>query len=193
MLQLSGNQILYPPVSVQKLGVSNVVTFLRDQYYFKANAELNENPKSTSKAVVKPGKSKDALRVKELLRGLSSNSPFIKSQLPAIDVKSLSKPESAVNEHDDVDAAKSKKVHKVTKTCSKLSVQSHYSNKFLEKKVRNKEIRINPQDLKDMWLSKMRDLIQDQQKILQQEKYIFAAQFSCNFVIASIILGIWPR
>lgn len=145
--------------------------YLKEQYYFKENVRLNEDAKkpTTKVAAIKSNKSKDKIPVKDVLRQLSK-SRLIKSQLPAINVKSLSKPESAIDENELTDELKSKKVHKVTKTCSKLSVQSHYSNKYLEKKVRNKEVGIHSKELKETWLNKLRDLITDQQKILQQEK-----------------------
>lgn len=175
VLQISGNQIIYPPESVQLTGIGGIMKFLKNQYYFNENERFNESSSSytgkvTSKMPsIKSGKSKEEVSVRELLRKLS-NSRMIKSQLPSVDIKSLSKQESSIEDENIPDDQKSKKIHKVTKTCSKLSVQSNFSNKYLEKKVRNKEIHIKPKDLREIWLNKLRDLIADQQKIIQQEK-----------------------
>lgn len=65
-----------------------------------------------------------------------------------------------------------KRNHKITKCCSKITVRSSLNNikytggnKFV--KTRND---IEEAEMKQMWLKKLKDLLDEQNKILQQEK-----------------------
>lgn len=135
--------------------------------------DAKENVKKADSIKTTKTTTKEKISVQQLLRQLSKSN-LISSQLPSIAVKSLSKVAGAsTNKETNEDAIKNmkgKKFHKVTKTCSKLSIHSHYTNKYLEKKVRNIEMKIDPKELKEMWLNKLRDLLTDQEKILQQER-----------------------
>lgn len=93
--------------------------------------------------------------------------------MPAIHVRSLSNIENKTSDKSkEFDGAKPKKIHKISKCCSKISLHSYYnSNKYVQaKKMRINDKRVEDQELRSAWMTKLKELLEDQNKILQQEK-----------------------
>lgn len=67
-----------------------------------------------------------------------------------------------------------RKCHKILKGASKISLRSHAnSQKYVAVSKINtgdNDKRIEAQELKDAWVAKLKELLSDQEKILQQEK-----------------------
>ncbi|XP_017770295.1 PREDICTED: leucine-rich repeat-containing protein 27-like [Nicrophorus vespilloides] len=161
VLQLSGNPLIYPPQSVVEMGVDDVCIFLKQEYY-------KENP--TPKQI--PSRSSDSAAQRE-----SKSSKLCIKTMPVVSVKSLSKEILDLRQvKKDNTCSKNQKIHRITKSASKMSVHSQYnSDRSIGLKVNmSYEERVQENELKQVWLEKLKDLIRDQQKIIEQEKSVGA-------------------
>lgn len=91
--------------------------------------------------------------------------------MPVINVKSLLRTNvdnECIHNKNSNTSNRIKRTHKVTRSCSKISLRSHCQ--WNNKKKQNPNDRGQEGELKEMWLARLRDLLTDQEKILQQEK-----------------------
>lgn len=188
-LLISGNPLVYPPSNVVEQGTEEICKYLKEEYvklHPVILEERNENTEVTMNEETKPKKtkrkSKDKIPVRELLRKSSKMRNSIHSGLvPVISVKSLSKMEQDKTEESPSYTKPVKKIHKLSKCCSKVSLHSHCTSFIINKRIRStvgkiedksksQDDRIDEQELKEAWMSKLKDLLNDQNKILQQER-----------------------
>lgn len=175
-LLISGNPLVYPSEYILEKGAEAICDYLRKEHL---KLHPMERAKSAEVQAARPEKLQSSKRAKSadvraLLRA-ASKSAMSKppSDTPAITVKSLSAPSEATTPKSDTKPEiPMKRRHKITKSCSKISVRSslnntkYYSNQK-SLKTRNE---IQEAEAKQLWLKKLKELLDEQNKILQQEK-----------------------
>ncbi|KAK5645124.1 hypothetical protein RI129_006424 [Pyrocoelia pectoralis] len=161
ILQVSGNPLTYPPREVSKKGIIAVFNFLKDQYrlehpepHFDDKLDTVSNESSRSEVIVTKEDKSSPLDNK---RRPQKDVKF----MPIIDIKKLSsdEPKHKTRMNNVV-----KRTHRITRQRSKISLRSRssWNKKNIE--------RAQEGELKEMWLKRLRDILADQEKILQQEK-----------------------
>lgn len=176
-LLLSGNPITYPSEYILEKGTEAICEYLR-----KEHLKLHpiERVKSAEVQTLKPEKPASQKRaksadVRELLRQ-ASKSAMTKppNDSPVITVKRLSAPSEEVRQKSEQKPAISpfKRKHRVTKSCSKITVRSSLSGtkRMGSHRVLKTQSEIQEAEMKQVWINKLKDLLEEQNKILQQEK-----------------------
>lgn len=182
VLQLSGNPLTYPHQELIDEGLHSICQFLKEEYH-----KLNENNENAvteeddhsiveAKSSTQLSRESEKVSVKELLQRSAKRRRGYGLIMPVIDVKSLHKVTS--DEEMNIKTRKSnaltlkacasRKIHKITRSCSKISLRSHYQWNTIRKKPSEELVQNN--ELKEIWINKLKDLLADQEKILQQER-----------------------
>ncbi|KAF5298116.1 hypothetical protein FQA39_LY02540 [Lamprigera yunnana] len=161
VLQISGNPLVYPSKDIIDQGVLTVCSFLKEQFQklhnAKSECEISPISPKTSSITV----SDDEQPKKE-----SYTEKKISNTLFPVVVKSLSK---NVEKNSNLSSSGFKKIHKITRGCSKILLHSHST-----RSTKRKNDQVQNEELKEMWLKRLTDLLGDQEKILQQEKNLRA-------------------
>lgn len=100
-------------------------------------------------------------------RPVKSNTLSI-STLPVISVKSLSKIDNGQICGGEIGTK-----HSVVRKCRKFIIKSQFSNsnKYVKRTLKVKDQSgINEQMLKDVWLNKLKEVLREQERLIQQEK-----------------------
>ncbi|KAF2879511.1 hypothetical protein ILUMI_26665 [Ignelater luminosus] len=163
VLQLSGNPLTYPPRELIDDGIHSICQFLKEEYH-KSN-ESNENVVTEedehsiveAKSSTQLSRESEKVSVRELLQRSAKRRRDEEEHVKTKKSNALTLKPCA-----------SKKIHKITRSCSKISLRSHYQWNSLKKKPSEELIQNN--QLKEIWINKLKDLLADQEKILQQEK-----------------------
>lgn len=165
-LQVANNPLIYPKKDVLGRGTKGVKDFLMRQHYLKSDDApqeevllkiVDEEPSKVEKK-----KSKSSTNVKTSIEDAFS---FTQITEPELTVTRLSKPHKATQNSLKTEE-KDHIVHKIRTSASKMSVLSYY-DKMDTKKF---EKIVNQKKLRDEWLDKLRVLLANQEKIIQQEK-----------------------
>lgn len=134
-----------------------------------------ERSKSAETPLVKSNKKSTAKRpksenVRELLRAASKSAMLRPpSDTPVITVTSLSpQNDEDIEKYNQRRPMPMKRTHKITKSSSKITVHSSVSPK--ERKYMKNQSDTADAEMKQLWLKKLRELLDEQNKILQQEK-----------------------
>ncbi|XP_031354662.1 leucine-rich repeat-containing protein 27-like [Photinus pyralis] len=165
VLQVSGNPLTYPPHEVTDKGIVAISNFLREQYFLTraqsdADAKIDAISNASSKSEISSDK-----EYKVSVDNERQSQREVKF-MPVIDVKRLT--ENETNQKNTVTNVV-KRTHKITRGCSKISLQSHstWNNK-------RKIERAQEGEMKEIWLKRLKDILADQEKILQQERNLKA-------------------
>ncbi|CAH0554578.1 unnamed protein product [Brassicogethes aeneus] len=162
-LQISNNPLCYPSQKIVSEGTNYLISYLKSQY----ENDLPESSKSEQlikvfdQENVSEKDTKKSKENKEILKNVYSSSHMIKELRPTLSVKKLSYPKL---QNKNIYNDPPKIVHKITKDPSKICLKSYYKKEDID------EENISKHTLKDMWLEKLKILLNDQEKILQQEK-----------------------
>lgn len=188
VLQLAKNPLQYPSNDIVSQGTQAICLYLRNQYN-KENGLPEElaNESAESKKIIKRKKKviKEKINIRELIRKSSHHSKLSAENMPTICIKSLSS--EACNVIKNEDSVKSvlcaihspRNASKAIRYCSKLSIPTHYnSNKYVGiRKPRpmntndpKSQKKILDNELKAIWIEKLKELLEEQERRLQQEK-----------------------
>lgn len=173
---ISGNPIVYPSEYVTEKGTPAICEYLKKEHAKLHPVEEVKPPEPPTPRIEKPPKKRPkSPKVQELLRAASKAAVASASSAtsPLIRVKSLS---AASNEPPMILQPRSlspiKRRHKVTKSCSKVTVRSSFSggSKHWVNSKQKSSSQIQEAEMRQVWLQKLRDLLEEQNKILQQEQ-----------------------
>lgn len=161
-LQLSDNPLIYPNRDVLSQGVRAILNYLRSEYD-KEMAEnekliniINEEPEHETAIEVQ-----DNNWIKQVLLQQTAEQEL----KPSLSVKKLIIPNQYRKKPSETKKPKEnmKVVHKIIRNPSKISLKSYISDESGNSQVSNIA-------LKNMWLGKLKMILHDQEKILQQER-----------------------
>lgn len=125
---------------------------------FSSGNELDKTSSKTSKKSNKSRSSKVSLSEK-MRKKLSD--PYVLE--PTLNVTKIESPKASRRK---TDKPRMKIVHKISKTGSRISLLSYFNRLG----VRSSKAKIEANNLKMGWLNQLRILLNDQEKILQQER-----------------------
>lgn len=168
-LLVSGNPLVYPSQYIVDKGTDAILEYLRKEHAIlhPDNPDKTESEAQTVRQQPKtPPKPAQKLPIQELLQAASraAASGVRCDASPVIRIKSLS---AAAGESKKMQAAVAvKRRHKMTKSCSKVTLRSSISSAKPLKARNQKE----DAEMKQVWLARLKGLLEEQSKILQQEK-----------------------
>lgn len=166
----------YPSDYVLDKGTAAICEYLKTEHLKlhpieqrSKSAEVpSEKPKKPS------AKRPKSANIRQLLRAASKSAMEVPpSNNPVITVTNLSpSKDEDVPKMEEKTSIPMKKTHKITKSCSKITVRSNISSSRYPwgRKSAKSHSAIDEAEMKQMWLKKLKDLLDEQNKILQQEK-----------------------
>lgn len=165
-LQLAGNPLIYPSKEIIGGGTKKVTEYLMKQYYKRSQQfedeivlkVIDEEPIIDEKKSKSSTKSTSKHKIEHKIR---QEEPFLQAE-PELTVKRLSTSQNT-NKPEEKDNI----VHKIRTGPSGTSILSYYD----QLNIKNFQNNIDKQKLKEQWLKKIKVLLENQAKILQQEKY----------------------
>lgn len=141
-----------------KLENEKLLSIIED---FSSGNELDKISSKASKISKKSNKSKSSkMSLPEKFRKKLSDPHLLE---PTLKVQKL---QNIKNVSSKNDRQPMKIVHKISKTCSRISLMSYFNRLG----VRSSQGKIEENNLKLGWLNQLRILLNDQEKILQQER-----------------------
>lgn len=144
------------------------------------NKMVSSNTSKSSKTSTKTKSSKSRsssskIRPKQLLQENLKNRLSDPHLDPSITIQTL---ENQISPTKKLDKSLLKIVHKISKSGSRISLKSYFNRIG----IRNSKTKIDDKNLKMGWLNQLRILLNDQERILQQERYEMNTFRSINFL-----------
>lgn len=181
VLQIGKNPLTYPAKDILSKGTEAICFYLRNEYNKEHGLPL-EPEKETQvigdkkKVLKKKIKRKEKIDVRELLRRASHHSRLQIENIPTISIRSLSaepqRPVIPKEESNKAIVCYSGRKQEKPRYCSKLSIPTYYnSNKYVGiRKSRPNPQKVFDHELKEIWMDKLRELLAEQERRLQQER-----------------------
>ncbi|XP_022912637.2 leucine-rich repeat-containing protein 27-like [Onthophagus taurus] len=190
VLQVQGNPLVYPHKEILEKGALATCEYLKTQFEQKSNLHTSSElslPSSTTAHHSQPLRrfaNRKTITIQELLRKAAMAAKMMRNDNPVITVKGLSpknsistsiptKPKPTPIEEPLEFRVKKKPV----KFCPKASVSNAYynSNKYLNvRKAKPNKERVIDQQIKDLWMEKLKEILEQQEQLLQQERNLKA-------------------
>lgn len=165
VLQISDNPLVYPPPEIVDCGFDDIMLFLQQ--------ELLKDMKEVERPSMRSTVSTTSSSVFTADANNRTESGTIKLEvLPTVLEQNLARRILTSRQQFLNDKCRRDKVHKVTKSDSKTSVHSYFKNMSIRDRLPSQD-KMDAEQVKQAWLEKLRELISDQEKILQQEKYAY--------------------
>ncbi|KAK9871746.1 hypothetical protein WA026_014200 [Henosepilachna vigintioctopunctata] len=200
VLQISQNPLIYPSRSIITDGVQAICTYLRSQFLAENATEGEAitlsrpdaecvNTRRSSEASLFTESSSDEVAGLNESRKSSSNLKSRKSKsrsicrvpAPIITITSLSRPTDVSSTTSDVAIVTdihpvidvpgdNRVVHEITRGSSQINLKSYFKNRDTAKMKGNSKLTISDAQLKQHWLEKIKTVLAEQERILQQER-----------------------
>lgn len=174
-LLISGNPLTYPSEYILDKGTGAISEYLRKEHLKLHPVERSKSAEiQTVKPDKPPAKRPKSANIRDLLRA-ASRSAMAKppNDTPVITITSLSPAkEEDIPKQEQKSAFPVKRSHRITKCCSKITVRSNLNSLKYPggQKCVKTQNDVDEAEMKQMWLKKLKDLLDEQNKILQQEK-----------------------
>lgn len=173
VLQVSGNPLLYPTKDIIISGTKAVCKYLKGEYrklYGLTDVRVNSAEPNIleRRSSVATSKYSDKRSVTETSKKPIKGSNLSISTIPVISVKSLTK----VDSNEKKVGGELGTRHSVIRKSRKFIVKSQFSNsnKYVKPfRTRNQDD-IDHQALKDLWMQKLKEVLKEQERIIQQER-----------------------